>query len=193
MLFRIVHRLKVPSQQPWVFDIRPGCDGALAGVLLAMLPCLSKLRVETARSMPLLFKMLFKLDGGFPLARVAGFAKMNVCHISHCRANFPWFGLYKEVPLLGLPCLTLLHLTSLHQPAALQRTRFINCVGISHVTDLRIGGQRPKYGAILRSFQAAPVFRTWPRCTNFKSWISLTSLHSCTGHTPRLSALKLPC
>ena len=84
--------------------------------------------------------MLFKLDGGFPLARVAGFAKMKVCHISHFRANFPWFGLYKEVPLLGPPCLTMLHLTSIRQSAALQRTRFINCVGISHVTDLRIGG-----------------------------------------------------
>ncbi|OCK96099.1 uncharacterized protein K441DRAFT_53082 [Cenococcum geophilum 1.58] len=147
MLFRIVLRLKVPSQQPWVPDTRvpdilPGCDGALADVLLAMPPCPSKLRIETARSMPRLFKMLFgsKLDGGFPLARVAGFAKMKVCHISHCRADFPWFGPYKEVPLLGLPCLTMLHLASLHRLAALQRTRFINCVGISHVTDLRIGG-----------------------------------------------------
>jgi hypothetical protein len=56
------------------------CDGALAGVLLAMLPCLSKLRIETALSMPPLFKMLFgsKLDGRFPLARVASFAKMRV-------------------------------------------------------------------------------------------------------------------
>ena len=34
----------------------------------------------------------------------------------------------------------MLHLTSLHQPAALQRTRFTNCVGISHATDLRIEG-----------------------------------------------------
>ena len=137
LLFRIVLRLKVPSQQPWIFDIRSGCDGALAGVLLAMLPCLSKLRIETARSMLPLFKMLFgsKLDGGFPLARVAGFAKMKVCHISHRRANFTWFSLYKELPLLWLPCLMMLY-----QPAALQRTRFTNCVGISHVTDLRIEG-----------------------------------------------------
>ena len=90
MLFRIVLRLGVPSQQPWIFDIRSGCDGALAGVSLAMLPCLSKLRIETARSMPPLFKMLFgsKLDGGFQLLRVAGFAKPKVCHISHRRASF---------------------------------------------------------------------------------------------------------
>ena len=34
----------------------------------------------------------------------------------------------------------MLHLISFHQPAALQRTRFTNCVGVSHITDLRIEG-----------------------------------------------------
>ena len=34
----------------------------------------------------------------------------------------------------------MLHLTSLHQPAALQQTLFTNFVGISHITDLRIEG-----------------------------------------------------
>ncbi|OCL12684.1 hypothetical protein AOQ84DRAFT_418820 [Glonium stellatum] len=142
MLSMVVLQLKVPSERPWMLDVRSGCDGALAGVLLAMLPRLSKLKIETARSMPPFLKMLFASDpdGRFPLFRIAGFAGLKDCLISHHMANFSWFGIGKEVPLLGLPYLTTLHLSSLHQPVALPHTRFTNCVGISNVTDLRIEG-----------------------------------------------------